>query len=171
VEGLVSHTHLKKFVKRGMGDSSGAVLEVGSLDVNGSIRKAANVTIGIDIQKGRSVDIVMNACDTLEYFGEESFDAVVSVDAIEHSVEWKCFIQNMIGLLKTGNKLLLTAASPKKGRHNYPNDYWRFTEKMFRTIFEHQEVLEYYEHKISNGVIVRKIDNRLNLDFEPLRIK
>ena len=165
------HPSLMYFVGHYMGDSSGDVIELGSLDVNGSIRDVVNVTVGIDIQEGKGVDIVMNACETIERFGEESFDAVVSADAIEHSEEWKCFIQNMIGLLKTGNTMLLTAASPKKGRHNYPNDYWRFTKKMWGQIFEHQELVAYYEHNISNGVVVRKLDNRLNLDFEPLRVK
>ena len=166
------HAPLNKFVgKIAKKYCSGRAIEFGSFNENGSVRESMHVDIGIDMRKGKDVDIVLNACDAIEHFGEETFDTVVSTDALEHSEQWKCFISNMLGVLKTDGIMILTAAHPRKGRHNYPNDYWRFTESMFDRIFSSQEVLARFDKRPSNGIVIRKLSNELDMDFEPLKVK
>ena len=166
------HGKLKKYVQKSAKvHIKGTTIEIGSFNVNGSVREVVNIDIGIDIRKGKDVDLVLDACDAVSHFGEESFDNAISTDALEHSKEWKCFIQNMISLVKPGGFLILTAAHPKKGRHDYPNDYWRFDKSMWEKIFSHQEIISHFDIRPSNGVTVRKINNKLDTDFEPFKVK
>ncbi len=148
----------------------GEVLEIGSLNVKGTVRDVVPVDIGIDIRKGKGVDVVLDACDAVDYFGEDRFDGVVSTDALEHSKEWKCFLQNALSVLKKDGLLLVTAAAPRKGRHDYPNDYWRFSMEMWRHIFKEQDIISEFDHSISNGVIIRKRTDMLLTDFDPLPV-
>lgn len=104
---------------------TGAVLEVGSQNVNGCVRDIVPQAIGTDMNKGRNVDVVCRAENLLSHFGPEKFDAVMSFDAFEHIQDWRGTVTAMWGVLKPGGWLVMTMASPKKGRHGYPDDYWR----------------------------------------------
>ena len=64
------------------------VIEVGSRDVNGSLRSiisawGAKRYVGVDIVKGAGVDVVCGAEDIERKFGQESFDVVVSTEMVE----------------------------------------------------------------------------------------
>jgi hypothetical protein len=66
-----------------------SVLEVGSLDVNGSLRPlleevCPRTYVGIDIITGPGVDQVCSAEQLIERFGAELFEAVVSTEMLEH---------------------------------------------------------------------------------------
>jgi len=71
------------------------VLEVGSGYVNGSVRPLIErfmrpkEYIGIDIELGKYVDIVLPAEELVEYFGSESFDVVLSTETLEHVKDWR----------------------------------------------------------------------------------
>ena len=59
------------------------VLEVGSRDVNGSVRDVISALqpesyVGTDIMEGEGVDIVCNAEDLVTQFHGERFDIVIS---------------------------------------------------------------------------------------------
>jgi len=66
------------------------VLEVGSKFVNGSVRPLIErfcrprEHVGVDIEAGKYVDVVLPAERLVEYYGPESFDAVISADVLEH---------------------------------------------------------------------------------------
>ena len=84
------------------------VLEVGSQFVNGSVRSLIErfckpkEYIGVDIEPGRYVDIVLPAEKIVEYFGVESFDVVISTELLEHVQNWRLVINNMKSVLKRG---------------------------------------------------------------------
>jgi len=84
------------------------VLEVGSKYVNGSLRPfiekflKPKEYIGIDIEPGKFVDVVMPAEKLLDYFDYESFDVVICVETLEHILNWRSAINNMKGVLKRG---------------------------------------------------------------------
>jgi len=84
------------------------VLEVGSKYVNGSVRPLIErfckpkEYIGIDIEPGKYVDIILPAEKLLKYFGKESFDVVISTEVLEHVKNWRVVIFNMKEVLKPG---------------------------------------------------------------------
>jgi hypothetical protein len=66
------------------------VLEVGSKYVNGSVRPlierfcSPKEYVGVDIEAGKFVDVILSAEKLVEYFGPESFDVVISTEMLEH---------------------------------------------------------------------------------------
>ena len=72
------------------------ILDLGSLDVNGSLRSVApidSIYIGADVETGRGVDIVLTDPHTLP-FDDAKFDLVVSSSVFEHSqLFWLSFLE------------------------------------------------------------------------------
>lgn len=116
------------------------VLEVGSFDVNGSVRDAAQQYaprryVGVDIAEGPGVDAVCSAGELVKAFGESSFDVVVSTEMLEHVPNWKSAITEMKRVLRPGGSLILTTRSPGFSLHGYPADFWRFSTGDMGEIF------------------------------------
>jgi SAM-dependent methyltransferase len=102
-----------------------AVLEVGSYDENGSVRRLfRGPYLGIDSRPGPGVDTVMDG--NLLQLEDESVDVVVSTEMLEHDRFWWRSVEEMGRVLRPGGHLLLTTRSPGFPRHDYPADYWRF---------------------------------------------
>ena len=116
------------------------ILEVGSYNVNGSFREhvlkmSPMEYIGVDIHAGPYVDIVCNAYDILEKFGDNSFDMVLSTEMIEHVEDWKKVISNFKNICKTNGIMLVTTRSKGFGKHDYPSDFWRYEIDDMKEIF------------------------------------
>jgi SAM-dependent methyltransferase len=109
----------------------GRVLELGSRDVNGSIRPAfADVArfpeyIGLDIEPGPGVD-VQGISHHLPY-PAGSFGVVVTCEMLEHDPAFWITFAECQRVLRVGGWLLITTRAFEFPRHDYPNDYWRFT--------------------------------------------
>jgi SAM-dependent methyltransferase len=100
-------------------------LEVGSLDVNGSVRGLfTGEYTGIDMREGPGVDVVGTA-DQLP-FPADSFDVVVSTEMLEHDPSPWLALAEVGRVLRPGGHLLLTTRGNGFGEHNEPSDYWRF---------------------------------------------
>jgi ubiquinone/menaquinone biosynthesis C-methylase UbiE len=82
------------------------VIEVGSKYVNGSVRPLIEKFckpreyIGVDIEKGKFVDVVIPAERLVEVFGENSFDVLISTETLEHVKDWRTVINNMKLIVK-----------------------------------------------------------------------
>ena len=148
---------------------TGTILEVGSLNVNGSLREVLPITLGVDMRPGPGVDEVCTAEALPERFGADSWDNVASADMLEHAEDWRGAMRGMWDVLRPGGVLLLTMASVRKGRHAYPDDYWRFELPDFLALFGDNEVIGLFEHRVSIGVAVIK-SAPLNLTIEPLKV-
>lgn len=116
------------------------VIEVGSQNVNGSLRHhienlGCSEYIGVDIQKGVGVDIVCNAEDIVDIFGKESFDIVISTELLEHVENWKKVVGNIKNICKRGGTILLTTRSYGFPHHEYPYDHWRYEIEDIKNIF------------------------------------
>mmetsp|Transcript_8465 Transcript_8465/g.19238 ORF Transcript_8465/g.19238 Transcript_8465/m.19238 type:complete len:334 (+) Transcript_8465:82-1083(+) len=111
------------------------ILDLGSMDINGSIRRAIEDATsfgaahswehyGVDMERGPNVDVVI-APGAKFPFERESFDVIVSSSALEHDKEFWVTFERLSRLLKPGGLmyLLLPSAGPQ---HFYPIDAWRF---------------------------------------------
>lgn len=111
-----------------------SVLEVGSYNVNGSVRgliMAFRPTsyLGIDICAGPGVDEVHDISAGL---GGTGYDLVISTEMLEHAERWEKALEAMCEA--TIETLILTARGPGFPRHN-PPDYWRFRrDDLFRAV-------------------------------------
>jgi len=137
-----------------------SVLEVGSRDINGSLRGHVESLrpgrfLGVDAEEGKGVDKVVLAENLVETFGEESFDVVYSTEMLEHTNDWQEVVNNIKRVCKVGGHVLITARGPGFGYHPTPpfGDNWRFTVEDFRKIFEDFEVLELVEDHQAPGVM------------------
>lgn len=95
-----------------------SVLEIGSKDVNGTIRpllgKVARYT-GIDIVEGAGVDIV---ADAATFRTDERFDTVVCMEVLEHTDKGREICRTAYHHLSEGGVLLVTAATDGREPHS-----------------------------------------------------
>jgi glycosyltransferase involved in cell wall biosynthesis len=108
------------------------VLEVGSLNVNGSVRPMVEARgpadyLGVDVVAGPGVDMVADAAHLADTFGLDAFDVVISTECLEHVGDWQAAIANMVAVLAPGGVLVWTTRSPGFGWH-HPPDRWRYTQ-------------------------------------------
>lgn len=103
------------------------ILDVGSCDVNGSLRQFQHPGmeyIGVDIEPGPGVDIVAPSADKLP-FGDGEFDAILSTSTCEHAASFWTLLLEMVRVTKPNGYIYINA--PSNGAfHQFPFDYWRF---------------------------------------------
>lgn len=103
------------------------VLEVGSKNINGSPRKYfwfCNYT-GIDISKGKGVDVVADVTWTIGWGSEQwlqdlmspQYGVVISTEMLEHCEDWEKALYTMYYLLNPGGLLIITCASDDREPH------------------------------------------------------
>lgn len=121
------------------------VLDVGALDVNGSLRShVASLGparyVGVDISEGPNVDEVLDASRLIERFGAESFDVVITTEMLEHIRDWRTVVHNLKTVVRPGGLLLVTTRSIGFHYHGYPYDFWRYEPEDIEAIFADFEI-------------------------------
>jgi SAM-dependent methyltransferase len=110
-----------------MKSPSTRLADIGSQDVNGSIREVCPPGIeyvGVDFVAGKGVDVVLDDPYVLP-FEAESFDFVVTSSCFEHSeMFWLLFLE-LLRIVKPEGLIYLNAPS-NAAFHRYPVDCWRF---------------------------------------------
>lgn len=134
------------------------VLEVGSLDINGTVRDHfVNCDyLGIDVGEGKCVDKVIPGQD---FDGaSNSFDTVISCECFEHNPEWVATFKNMHRVCKPGGLVIMTCATDGRPEHGTTrttpgcspltldwNYYKNLNESHFRKALELQEMFITFE--------------------------
>ena len=93
------------------------VLEIGSLDINGSVRQFFEGChyLGLDVGEGRGVDLV---CPGQDYGGlAGDFDVVISCEAMEHNSAWRETWLNMLRLMRSDGLMVMTCATAGRKQH------------------------------------------------------
>lgn len=93
-----------------------SVLEIGSMDVNGSIREvfASDSYIGVDLAPGPGVDFVGSGATICL---NSQFDYVIASEVFEHNPFWHETLQNMFAHVKSDGWILLTMATTGRFEH------------------------------------------------------
>jgi hypothetical protein len=93
-----------------------SVIEIGSLNINGTVRDFYNNTkkyIGVDLDEGPGVDLVSQG-QNLD-FPEGSFDVAVSAECFEHNPYWLETFLNMYRMAKSF--VIFTCAGENRPEH------------------------------------------------------
>lgn len=147
--------------------SNQKVLEIGSLNINGTARDFftdCNYT-GIDVAPGPEVDLVAQG---QEYDAEDaSFDTVLSCECFEHNPFWLETFINMIRICKPGGLVFFTCATTDRPEHGTtrtrPEDSpltgeigWEFyknlTEEDFTSVIDFKKYFKDYDFSVNNYV-------------------
>jgi len=94
------------------------IIEIGSYDVNGSVRKilgSAGTYVGVDLTPGPGVDIVEYG-HRLDH-PDGSYDVSVSGECFEHDPHWRETFANMVRLTRPGGLVAVTCASHGRPEH------------------------------------------------------
>jgi SAM-dependent methyltransferase len=133
----------------------GRVLEIGSRNINGSVRGAfadAAEYVGIDAEPGAGVDIVMPAGEIAERWRLGYFDTVLCYEMLEHDARFWLTLAAVNRVLRVGGLLYVTTPTFGFPLHRYPQDFYRFGEDAFRdVIFSGYSLLDLREVRDSAG--------------------
>ena len=144
---------MKSMLSMVFGDNL-SVLDVGSMDVNGSFaplvdRKGWMYT-GLDLEEGPGVDIVTD--NPFSYpFDDDTFDVVISGSTMEHVTAIWLWIPELVRVLKPGGTLCIHTHW-KFQEHRYPVDCWRIMPDGMEFLFNEAGELENYLIRIANDM-------------------
>ena len=116
------------------------VLDVGSRNINGSVKdfiEGYKEFTGVDMIKGKDVDVVLNAHYLMQKFQPETFDLITCCETLEHDDRFWITVFNMRQLLKPGGWLVVTTPGINFFKHDFPHDYYRFTEEAHKHFIQH----------------------------------
>jgi SAM-dependent methyltransferase len=103
------------------------IVEIGSLDVSGSIRALAppdNAYLGLDFAPGKGVDVIVQDPYAMPV-EDASADVVLTSSCFEHSEFFWLVFEDAMRILKPGGLLYINV--PSNGAfHRHPVDCWRF---------------------------------------------
>ena len=93
------------------------VLEVGSLDINGSVRELFSGCdyTGVDLQLGPGVDLAVQG--QLVGFPTGHFDTTISAECLEHNPFWRETVANMLRMTRPGGLVLISCATTGRLEH------------------------------------------------------
>lgn len=123
------------------------ILDLGSLDVNGSYRELFDVSPwlyrGVDMAEGENVDIVLEDPYDWKTIRSNSVDALISGQAFEHIEFFWITMLEIERVLRPGGICCIIAPSGG-AEHRYPVDCWRFFADGFAALgrFARLDVVE-----------------------------
>ena len=136
------------------------VLDIGSLDINGSTRFMFDGDysyVGVDLGPGKNVDVI---CRGHEYKSDELFDVVISTECFEHDEFYPLTLTNMYNLLKSGGMFVFTCATTGRAEHGttrtspadapFVGDYYKnLTEEDVREVMDIEDLFAEFEFLVS----------------------
>jgi hypothetical protein len=119
------------------------VLDIGSLDINGSCREYFTDCdyVGVDQTEGRGVDLVVPALKTKF---KKKFDTLISFNCYEHDPQWKENVLHNLQWLKKGGKFFAEFGSTGCVPHFFPvflevphDEFVKTLEEAGLTVLDH----------------------------------
>lgn len=137
------------------------VLEIGSLNINGTVRDFFIDCdyIGCDLAEGPGVDVVAEGQELT--YPDRDFDVVISAECFEHNPFWRETFKNMTRMSR--DLVIFTCATTGRAEHGTrrttPTDspftldwdyYQNLTEDDFRRTFDLDSMFSTYEFRTNN---------------------
>lgn len=133
--------------------------------------------VTLDVTDSTNPDVVADITMLNEHIPDESYDALMCTEVLEHVVDPFAAIRELRRIVKTGGYILFT--TPLNSRiHGPVPDCWRFTEFGLKVMFRDFETV--YFNKLNTpgrnlfplhyGAIVKKISSSL-VESDPRKIK
>lgn len=152
----MAHTQQRNFCERAKEKypeyfTNKKVLDIGSLDINGSNRDLFTNCdyTGIDIGEGKNVDVV--SVGHLFQGPNNYYDTIISTEVFEHDMFYPLTIQNVMRMLKPGGLFLFTCAAPGRPEHGTRRT-GAFDAPLLLGISE--EWADYYKNLTPDDIIV-----------------
>lgn len=134
------------------------VLEVGSLNINGTIRDlfADCHYVGIDLASGPNVDLVISGEEV--GFADNFFDTVISCECFEHNPYWRETFDNMIRM--SSSLVIMTCATTGRPEHGTSRTSsgespftadWNYYQNLTEKDFSHVDFSIFKEYKFSTN--------------------
>ncbi len=160
---LLCHESVVDFVRANLspGDIEGRrILEVGSRDVNGSVRSilmslGARDYVGVDTEPGPGVDRLCDVVNLASDFSGQSFDVVVTTEMLEHVRNWSNAVSNLKQVVASGGLLVITTRSFGFPYHDFPGDYWRYELDDMHAVFRDFHIVKVIRDPQSPGVFFK----------------
>ena len=158
------------YVQKHADSFKGPFLEVGSKDYGNTqpireIFSSKDTFIGVDIESGLGVDIVMDLGDALasinQTLGGLKFGTIFCMNVLEHCENPFQMADNLTNLLSSDGAICLSVPFAC-AFHGYPSDYWRFThegiKKLFPELTFEQNQMEVASSRMND---FSKVDNEI----------
>lgn len=151
------HADSLKFMRTMLGrirrEDVSTVLDVGSLDVNGSYRELIEGMgwqyTGLDVRPGRNVDVVSD--DPFCFpFRTNMFDVVISGSTMEHVTRPWLWVPELARVVRPGG-LLAIVTHWSFEEHRYPLDCYRYLPDGMRELFDLTGNLDRYDIRIASN--------------------
>jgi SAM-dependent methyltransferase len=134
----LGHPNHRIFLKTFVPASPGRILEVGSKQY-GSTEDFRTMYggdyVGLDMEAGDGVDVVHDLTQGLGPLEPHSFDLVICCSVLEHVRKPWVMAEHLTELLKPGGLLYLAVPWVWR-KHNYPDDYYRFSWRGVECLFD-----------------------------------
>lgn len=133
---ITSMHNMRLFKERYSAQQKGTVVDVGSLDVNGTYRDLFPGWdyIGIDIVPGNGVDLVLEDPHEWNGISDACADAIISGQAFEHIEDDVAVMREIVRALKPGGYCCIIA--PSTGPMHIEPDYRRYAPDAMRNLAE-----------------------------------
>ena len=139
-----------------------AVLEIGSLNINGTVRDFFDDPfeyVGVDLAEGPDVDVVCKGHEIPFY--PETFNVAISCECFEHDKHWKETFQKMYDTVVKGGLIIFSCATTGRPEHGtqfsgpwdspFTNDYYRnLTADDFMEAFDINKMFRNWEFTTNN---------------------
>ncbi len=142
----MGHPNQLLYMKRFVPVSPGRILEVGSKNYGNTENFRSMYGgdyVGLDMEAGEGVDIVHDLTEGLGPLKPESFDLIICCSVLEHVRKPWEMAWNLTALLKPDG-LMYMAAPFCWRKHNYPDDYFRYTWRGIETLFDRLNWREFW---------------------------
>jgi SAM-dependent methyltransferase len=155
---LAGHANYMQYLTE-IGNRKGLrILEVGSREVTGKSEARQRFSnaeyVGFDFYPGPNVDVVGDAHQLSQYFGDQRFDIIYSSAVFEHFAMPWLVAAEIAKLLKVGG-IIFVETHFSHGSHERPWHFFQFTDMALRVLFSPALGIECIEAGASNPMIGR----------------